>query len=210
MAAIRASRANGRQSFTGVNIDRLSLPHPSGTGELLSDATLVLAPGRRYGLVGRNGAGKSTLMRCLANYKVEGLSHLRILLVDQHVEGDGDSPLEWLLRADVERTSLLEDEARITLHLHGSTEECPLPEDLKGVNLEMALTEVYERMEAIGVSTAETRARKILAGLGFDSQMMEKPTNGLSGGWAMRAALAAALFVKPNLLLLDEPTNHCK
>jgi ABC-type multidrug transport system fused ATPase/permease subunit len=57
MAAIRASRAGGRQSLTGVNIERLSLPHPSGTGELLSDATLILAPGRRYGLVGRNGAG---------------------------------------------------------------------------------------------------------------------------------------------------------
>jgi len=29
-----------------------------------------------------------------------------------------------------------------------------------------------------------------------------------SGGWRMRAALAAALFDEPDLLLLDEPTNH--
>lgn len=61
MAAIRASRTGGRQALTGVNIEHLSLPHPSGTGELLSDATLVLAPGRRYGLVGKNGAGKNIL-----------------------------------------------------------------------------------------------------------------------------------------------------
>ena len=33
---------------------------------------------------------------------------------------------------------------------------------------------------------------------------MCRPTLSLSGGWAMRAALAAALFVKPHLLLLDE------
>jgi len=203
MAAIRASRASGRQAFTGVNLERLCLPHPSGTGELLSDASLVLSPGRRYGLFGKNGAGKSTLMRCLANYKVEGLQHLRILLVDQHVEGDDASPIEWVLRADVERTALLEDEARLTQFLH-LEDGSKLPEDLVGVNIELALTECYERMEAIGVSTAEVRAQKILSGLGFDAAMMTSPTSGLSGGWAMRAALAAALFVKPNLLLLDE------
>jgi hypothetical protein len=41
MAAIKASRAAGRQSLTGVKIERLSLPHPSGTGDLLADASLV-------------------------------------------------------------------------------------------------------------------------------------------------------------------------
>jgi ABC-type glutathione transport system ATPase component len=203
MAAIKASRSAGRQANTGVNIERLSLPHPSGTGDLLTDATLVLAPGRRYGLVGRNGAGKSTLLRCLANYKVEGLVHLRILLVEQHVEGDEDTALQWLLRADVERTSLLEDEARLSAFLHGSTND-PLPADLKGVNLEVALSECFERMDAIGVHTAENRASKILFGLGFDEHMLTKPTCDLSGGWAMRAALGAALFVKPNLLLLGK------
>jgi ATP-binding cassette, subfamily F, member 3 len=59
-------------------------------------------------------------------------------------------------------------------------------------------------MEAVGANTAEFRARKILTGLGFSDAMMENPTGGLSGGWAMRAALAAALFINPDLLLLDE------
>lgn len=83
-----------------------------------------------------------------------------------------------------------------------------LPSELRGVNLEVALQECYERMEAIGANSAELRARKILQGLGFtDFNMSGRPTSGLSGGWAMRAALAAALFVKPHLLLLDEVTN---
>lgn len=60
--------------------------------------------------------------------------------------------LQWLLRADVERTALLEDEARLNAYLH-SPDDCDpssLPEDLVGVNLEVALAECYERMEAIG------------------------------------------------------------
>lgn len=39
---------------------------------------------------------------------------------------------------------------------------------------------------------------------GFSEHTMNQPTKALSGGWAMRAALASALFVTPDLLLLDE------
>ena len=134
-------------------------------------------------------------MRALANYKFDGLMHLKILLVDQHIEGDDDSALHWLLRADVERTALLEEEARLSLYLHDDEKATPLPPDLKNVNIELALTECYERMDAIGVSTAEQRARKILIGLGFaaDGSMMDRPTSELSGGWAMRAALGRCM-----------------
>jgi len=236
MAAIRATRASGGAHKTGVNCDCLTLPHPSGKGDLLTDANLNLAPGRRYGLTGRNGVGKSTLLRALANYKVPGLTHLRILLVDQHVEGDAESALQWLLRADVERTMLLAEEERLKFYLHGADESdaaaetidnsanadsgrkagltkkkednLKLPADLRGVDLTKALTEIWHRMDTIDVRTAEQRAKTVLSGLGFSESMMICATNSLSGGWAMRAALAAALYVSPNLLLLDEPTNH--
>ena len=59
MAAIIANRSGGRQATTGVSIERFSIPHPSGTSDLLTDAALVLATGRRYGLVGKNGAGNA-------------------------------------------------------------------------------------------------------------------------------------------------------
>jgi ATPase subunit of ABC transporter with duplicated ATPase domains len=52
----------------------------------------------------------------------------------------------------------------------------------QSVNLEVALQECYERMDAIGANTAEFRARKILTGLGFTNNMMENATGSLSGG----------------------------
>ncbi len=70
-------------------------------------------------------------MRMLANYKIDGLMHLRILLVDQHVEGDDQSALQWVLRADVERTALLEDEQRLLACQHGNMDPASLPKDLQ-------------------------------------------------------------------------------
>ncbi len=45
----------------------------NGGKELISDATVTLAYGRRYGLIGHNGAGKSTFLRALAAGDIKGL-----------------------------------------------------------------------------------------------------------------------------------------
>ncbi|RZC73409.1 hypothetical protein C5167_048888 [Papaver somniferum] len=70
------------------------------------------------------------------------------------------------------------------------------------------LAELYERLQVIGADAAESQASKILAGLGFTTDMQLRSTQSFSGGWRMRISLARALFVQPTLLLLDEPTNH--
>jgi len=49
---------------------------------------------------------------------------------------------------------------------------------------------VYEELAAIGADSAEPRARRILAGLGFTKPMMERATKNFSGGWRMRVSLA--------------------
>ena len=50
-------------------------------------------------------------------------------------------------------------------------------------------------------------AGKILQGLGFSKDQQQQTLHNLSGGWRMRAQLAKAIHLNPDLLLLDEPTN---
>ncbi|MCD6259420.1 MAG: ABC-F family ATP-binding cassette domain-containing protein [Helicobacteraceae bacterium] len=52
------------------------------------------------------------------------------------------------------------------------------------------------------------RAEKILFGLGFTSQDLDRDPLSFSGGYQIRINLAKLLVAEPNLLLLDEPTNY--
>jgi ATP-binding cassette, subfamily F, member 3 len=52
------------------------------------------------------------------------------------------------------------------------------------------------------------RVEKILFGLGFVQEDLDKDPLSFSGGYQIRINLAKLLVTEPNLLLLDEPTNY--
>lgn len=163
---------------------------------LFTNATLSIAFGRRYGLVGPNGMGKTTLLKHISNRALNIPPNIDILICEQEVQADDESAIQVVLNADKRRLELLDEEKTI-LALKN-----PNKDQLKRLN------EIYDEMNALKTDAAEGKARRILSGLGFDSKMMERSTKNFSGGWRMRVSLAKALFMEPTLLLLDEPTNH--
>jgi len=68
--------------------------------------------------------------------------------------------------------------------------------------------EVQGRFQELDGYSLDGRAREVLSGLGFSSEMMEGDVGALSGGWKMRVALARILLMRPDAMLLDEPSNH--
>lgn len=165
--------------------------------DLFVNANLLIANGRRYGLVGPNGHGKTTLLRHIATRAFAIPPNIDVLLCEQEVVADDNTAVDTILMADVKRTKLMD----LCKELEARAENGDL-------EVQDQLNEVYAELKAIGADSAEPRARRILAGLGFSKSMQNRATKNFSGGWRMRVSLARALYLEPTLLMLDEPTNH--
>jgi ATP-binding cassette subfamily F protein 3 len=161
---------------------------------LIEGASLSLPEGAKSGFVGRNGAGKTTLFRAIAGEispdqgSISLPKGARIGRVEQEAPSGPQTLIETVLAADNERAALLKE-----------AEHADDPQ---------RIAELHARLTDIDAHSAEARAARILAGLGFDATAQRRPCSDFSGGWRMRVALAALLFAEPDLLLLDEPTNY--
>jgi len=187
------------ENATDIKVERFSIA--ARGKDLFVNAALTITQGRRYGLVGPNGMGKTTLLVHIARRQLAIPPNIDVLLCEQDIQVDDTPAVEMVLKADKKRLELLAEEQ----HLLKSVEST---DDKESDAASKRLKEVYTELEAIGADKAEARARRILSGLGFTTEMQARPCKNFSGGWRMRVSLARALFMEPTLLLLDEPTNH--
>jgi ATP-binding cassette, subfamily F, member 3 len=174
-----------------------------GNQDVLTDVAFFVSPGRKVGLVGPNGAGKTTILRLITGDEQPDAGHVTLqpntrvsLLSQEPLVGDARTVLEaaqrptpelqhaWAVMTELEGAALGDGEA---LHRHD---------------------EAHHRYQDLGGYECETRAKEILAGLGFLEPSWDKPVSVLSGGERTRLALVQILVLQPDLLLLDEPTNH--
>jgi len=178
-----------------IRIQNLTLQR--GPQRLLEDAELTLHAGQKAGLIGANGAGKSSLFALLRGE----------LTPDA---GACDLPPDWRIAHMRQEVDTL-DRVAVDYVLDGDQRLRAIQGEL--VTAEAghdgaALARLHSELDAADGYTADARARKLLAGLGFTNAQMDLPVGDFSGGWRMRLNLAQALMCPSDLLLLDEPTNH--
>jgi ATP-binding cassette subfamily F protein 3 len=181
---------------------------------IVDELDLRIADGDRIGLIGANGSGKSTLLKLLSGEqspdsgKIIVRNGARLGYLPQDLTINGGKPLIDFVLSSVPGRALLDAQlAQAEAELHAMDTSAPENADLL-VDLGERLGELHERVSHFDEHFSEHEALRILSGLGFKDEDKQRDIGEFSGGWKMRAVLAALLFQRPDLLLLDEPTNH--
>ncbi len=168
-----------------------------GVRVLFSNSSFTIHKGQKVGFTGANGAGKSSFFALVKDelHLDEGEftlpPNLAIAHVSQEMPATDCAAIDYIIDGDAElrrlQQQLIEAE-----HADNGLKQA----------------ELHAVLDVIGGYTAQTRAARLMSGLGFNDNQQQNSVSSFSGGWRMRLNLAQALMCRSDVLLLDEPTNH--
>jgi ATP-binding cassette, subfamily F, member 3 len=191
------AKAGGHDYFMLIIRD---LKMTIGARTLFENASFQVNYGERVALVGPNGAGKTTLFSLILKQKeadsgvIERDEWTTVGYLPQEAEAHGDETILDVATGRVDELPALEK----LLHQLEAAKDVSSPEYL----------EAHAKHDKLNDPEVETKAKKMLRGLGYRDSEFNRKAKEMSGGWIMRARLARLLVMEPDLLLLDEPTNH--
>ncbi len=189
---------------------------------ILNNISFEVFAGEKVGIVGENGGGKTTILKLIAGIEPmnywpgypqtsspgydEGLIHrpreATCAYLQQIPEYSESITVMEVLNLAFEEVKALEMKMR------------QLEEGMKGLqgeDLERALKQygsLTEAFDAKGGYETEEKLQRIITGLQFGEEFLQKDFNILSGGEKTTVVLGKLLIDQPDILLLDEPTNH--
>lgn len=182
-----------------------------GSSTLFSGVSFVINENDKIALMGKNGAGKSTLLKIVAGINKPSLGNISapkdavIAYLPQHLlTEDNCTVREETSKAFAEYLSMKNEIDELNEQLTVRTDY----ESDDYMKLIERVSEVSEKFYSIEEVNYEAEVEKVLKGMGFAQEDLDRSTSEFSGGWRMRIELAKILLRKPDLILLDEPTNH--
>lgn len=176
---------------------------------LYENASFMLKPGDKAGLVGPNGAGKTTVFRILM--KEEGFDagsitvpeKVRVAYFSQKIgEMKGRTVIEEVMSGSARASELASKMRELEVKLENDLD----PDEMEKVLMDLG--DYQTEFEKLGGYDLDTRAKEIVTGLGVMPYDHDRDVGLFSGGWRMRIALAKVLIQNPDVILLDEPTNY--
>jgi ATPase subunit of ABC transporter with duplicated ATPase domains len=190
-----------------IRLDNICSQH--GRQILFLGASFALHKGDKAGLVGPNGSGKSTIFRYIMKEEQPdegGVSVDRGVSIGYFQQDVGEMNEGSVLSQVMDGAGPIAAVARELKTLEHQMADPAFADQMDAIVNRFG--EVQARFDELDGYTLETRAREILAGLGFRDSVVEGDISALSGGWKMRVALARILLMRPDAMLLDEPSNH--